>query len=134
LANSSGVREATLQVLNYYDEQGHEEFSYQASLLRELVGVLPFRSVLIDRRWLTPSVIALAQDIYNMRVFERLPDLADDLEEAGCTDADILAYCRWHIRREAQCVEFPSRGVDRSGRVEGHARGCWVVDLLLGLV
>ena len=37
--------------------------------------------------------------------------LADALEEAGCTDADLLAHCR-------------------SGG--GHLRGCWAVDLLLG--
>jgi hypothetical protein len=40
-----------------------------------------------------------------------LPVLADALEEAGCTDADLLAHCR--------CGG-------------GHLRGCWAVDLLLG--
>ena len=40
-----------------------------------------------------------------------LPVLADALEEAGCTDTDLLAHCR-------------------SGG--GHLRGCWAVDLLLG--
>lgn len=37
--------------------------------------------------------------------------LADALDEAGCTDADILDHCR--------C----------GGE---HTRGCWVVDALLG--
>jgi hypothetical protein len=41
----------------------------------------------------------------------RLASLADALEEAGCTDADMLAHCRG---------ERP------------HVRGCWVVDLVLG--
>jgi hypothetical protein len=45
------------------------------------------------------------------RALDRLPILADALEEAGCTDADILAHCRG-----------PGP----------HVRGCWVVDLLLG--
>ena len=40
-----------------------------------------------------------------------LPVLADALEEAGCTDAELLARCR-------------------SGG--GHLRGCWAVDLILG--
>src|SRR5437762_722095 len=53
----------------------------------------------------------LAQAVYEERAFERLPVLADALEEAGCTDAAILDHCR-------------SPGP--------HARGCWVVDLLLG--
>ena len=43
----------------------------------------------------------------------RLAILADALEEAGCTNADILNHCR----------------------VPGvHVRGCWAVNLLLGKV
>jgi hypothetical protein len=38
-------------------------------------------------------------------------DTADALEDAGCTDAELLG----HLRRP-----WP------------HARGCWVVDLILG--
>ena len=53
----------------------------------------------------------MAQLIYDDRAFDRLPLLADALEDAGCTDADILAHCR------------------NGGE---HVRGCWVVDLLLG--
>ena len=51
------------------------------------------------------------QAIYDDRTFDRLPILADALEDAGCSAADILAHCR-------------------SGGE--HVRGCWVVDLLLG--
>jgi len=40
-----------------------------------------------------------------------LPVLADALEEAGCTDADLLG----HLRGPGP-----------------HVRGCWVLDLLLG--
>jgi hypothetical protein len=53
----------------------------------------------------------LAQAIYDDRAFDRLPILADALEEAGCDTADILAHCRG-----------PGP----------HVRGCWVVDLILG--
>jgi hypothetical protein len=53
----------------------------------------------------------LAQGIYDERAFERLPILADALEDAGCTDAAILVHCRG-----------PGP----------HVRGCWVVDLILG--
>jgi len=48
--------------------------------------------------------------IYDDRAFDRLPILADALEEAGCEDQDILGHCR-------------------SGGE--HVRGCWVVDGLL---
>ena len=62
--------------------------------------------------WVTQDVIALARVIYSDRAFERLPELAGVLEKAGCTDADILTHCREGQR---------------------HVRGCWVLDLVLGL-
>jgi hypothetical protein len=62
-------------------------------------------------QWNDGTVLRLAHVTYEERAFDRLPILADALEEAGCTDADILAHCR-------------SAGP--------HVRGCWVIDLLLG--
>ncbi len=95
------------------EDAWHEAFSKenrrQADLIRDLFGN-PFRSVSVDSGWLTPGVIELARTIYDGRNFERLPVLADALEEAGCHDPDILAHCR---------------------RLGDHARGCWAVDLLL---
>lgn len=61
--------------------------------------------------WRTPAVQGLAQRIYEDRSFERVPELAIALQEAGCADAEVLG----HLRAEGP-----------------HARGCWVVDLLLG--
>lgn len=81
----------------------------QASLLRDIVGN-PFRPVTFDPRWRSETVLALATGIYAERAFDRLPILADALEEAGCDHADILTHCRG-----------PGP----------HARGCWVVDLVL---
>jgi hypothetical protein len=86
----------------------------QATLLRCIMGPLPFRSVSINPAWLTwndSTVVKLAQGIYDDRAFDRLPVLADALEDAGCHDADILGHCR-----------HPGP----------HVRGCWVVDLLTG--
>jgi len=71
----------------------------------------PFRPIALDSAWLTPTVTSLAQAIYNDRAFDRLPILADALEDSGCTNADILNHCR-------------QPGV--------HVRGCWAVDLVLG--
>jgi hypothetical protein len=79
-------------------------------LIRDLCGY-PCRPVALDSAWQTPAVAALAQTIYDERRFSDLPILADALEEAGCDNADMLAHCRG-----------PGP----------HARGCWVVDLLLG--
>jgi hypothetical protein len=85
---------------------------FQANLLREILGG-PFRPVTLDPAWLAwndGTVPKLAQAIYGNRAFDRLPVLADALEEAGCTNADLLAHCRG-----------PGP----------HHRGCWAVDLIL---
>jgi hypothetical protein len=87
-----------------------DEAAAQCAILRDMVGN-PFRPVPVSPNWLTTNVIALGQGIYDERAFDRMPILADALEEAGCTDASILEHCR-------------------SGRE--HVRGCWVVDLVLG--
>ena len=83
------------------------------SLFRDIFGN-PFHPVAIDAAWLTwnnATVPAIARHIYDDRAFHELPLLADALEDAGCTDADLLAHCRG---------------------LGPHVRGCWVVDLLLG--
>jgi hypothetical protein len=61
--------------------------------------------------WQGGLVVVMAPQADEAGDFGGLPVLADALEEAGCTDADLLAHCR-------------------SGG--GHLRGCWAVDLLLG--
>jgi hypothetical protein len=82
----------------------------QCRLLRDLFGN-PFRPGNLGQLPPGRTAAHLAQAIYDDRAFDRLPILADALEDAGCSDADILAHCR--------------------GGGE-HVRGCWVVDLLLG--
>jgi hypothetical protein len=90
-----------------------EEQQIQTSLLRDIVGN-PFRPPVIDPGWLSwqdGAVPRLARALYEERGFDHLPILADALEEAGCTDAEILGHCRG-----------PG----------SHTRGCWLVDSLLG--
>lgn len=82
----------------------------QAALLRCIFGN-PFRPVVFADSWRTETAVALATGIYEDRAFDRLPILADALEEAGCDHSDVLTHCR-------------GRGP--------HARGCWVVDGVLG--
>jgi hypothetical protein len=90
---------------------GYDEGKRAALLLiREIFGN-PFRQITLDPAWRTQTATQLATAIYDDRAFDRLPILADALEEAGCTDADILS----HLRGPGP-----------------HVRGCWVVDLLLG--
>lgn len=79
-------------------------------LLRDIFGD-PFRPVSVDPSWLISTVTTLAQAIYTDRAFDRLPILADALEEAGCTSSEILE----HMRSGGE-----------------HAKGCWALDLVLG--
>ncbi len=46
------------------------------------------------RRWYTEVVIGLALGIAEDKAFERMPILADALEEAGCDDCVLLDHCR----------------------------------------
>ena len=82
----------------------------QHALLRDIFGN-PFRPVTLDPSWLTSNVLLLAGGIYEERAFDRMPILADALQDAGCANDDVLAHCRG---------------------AGPHVRGCWVVDLLLG--
>jgi hypothetical protein len=86
---------------------------WQRQLLREIFGN-PFRPTIIAPAWLNWNhhcVVRLAQAIDDEHDFSRMPILADALEEAGCDDATILRHCR------------------EPGE---HARGCWLLDRLLG--
>jgi hypothetical protein len=93
----------------------------QCAMLRDLV-VNPFGDVPV----ISPSCLAwnegcvprLVHALYEERYLPegtidatRLTVLADALEEAGCTDQEILSHCR--------------SGSD-------HVRGCWLLDLILG--
>jgi hypothetical protein len=89
-----------------------------APLLRDIRGN-PFRAHSLQLTCLTPSVSALATAAYQERHLPSgrldsalLAILADALEDAGCTEAAILE----HLRGPGP-----------------HARGCWPVDLCLGL-
>jgi hypothetical protein len=86
------------------------EAAVQAALIRCIFGNLP-RPVSFDPAWRTPTAVALARAIYHERAFDRLPILADALEEVGCPIQQVLNHCR------------------QPGE---HARGCWVVELVLG--
>jgi hypothetical protein len=86
----------------------------QAALIRDIVrGPLrPIRFRASWRTWNNGVCFGIAKGIYQDRMFDQLPILADALEEAGCTEPDILNHCR------------------QPGE---HVRGCWVVDALLGI-
>ena len=65
------------------------EKAAQISLMRDIFGN-PFRPVKLDRAWLTSDVLALARGIYEAKAFERMPILAQALQDAGCTKPPAL--------------------------------------------
>src|SRR5262245_35391913 len=71
----------------------------------------PLTQVTVQSSWLTTNVIALAESILADKAFDRLPILADALEDAGCADQTLLGHCRQTARHW-----------------DYH---CWVIDLLL---
>lgn len=99
-------------------EQAEQE--EQRHLVRDVI-VNPLRPVAVDRAWLAwndGTVVKLAQAVYDEPALPsghldlgRLAILADALEDSGCQDAELLG----HLRGPGP-----------------HARGCLVVDLLLG--
>jgi hypothetical protein len=91
------------------------ESAAQATLLRDLFGPLLFHSppplAPAVLGWNGGCVVKLATTIYEQKRFEDLSVLADALEEAGCTDAELPGHLRG---------------------LGPHVRGCFAVDLLLG--
>lgn len=86
----------------------------QKVLLNDIFGN-PFRPIPpFNPAWLAWNdglIAKLAHAIYNERAFDRMPILADALEEAGCEHANILSHCR---------------------KKGSHVRGCWLIDSILG--
>jgi hypothetical protein len=86
----------------------------QVGFIRDLFGN-PWRPCQAIRpewaAWNDGCVVKLAKAIYDERRFGDLPVLADALEDAGCTDAELLGHLR-------------SPGP--------HVLGCWATDVILG--
>jgi hypothetical protein len=123
-----GLADGTASSAAMEEAKGTSEFwkefakkqSQQCILLRDLFGN-PFRPLFISSSaltWNDDIIPRLAKAAYDERILPagtldnaRLLILADALEEAGCSDDQILTHLR--------------SGGD-------HYRGCWPIDLLLG--
>jgi hypothetical protein len=79
-------------------------------LIRDVFGN-PFRPVPFSPQWRSEDVVAIARAIYEDRTFDRLPILADALQDAGCDSDELLEHCRG---------DGP------------HVLGCWALDVVLG--
>lgn len=86
-----------------------EECAALRDLLIDVVGPSTRRPINFTP-WLTSTVRALAEQMYQSRDFSTMPILADALQDAGCNSELVLNHCR---------------------EPGYHVRGCWVVDRLL---
>ena len=85
-------------------------FAEVRSVMSELLAAHT-KPAFLSPSWLSETVVALAAAIAAGRHFDRLPVLADALEDAGCDNRLLLD----HLRTDAD-----------------HAHHCWVVDVLRG--
>jgi hypothetical protein len=99
-----------IEVAERYADIIDADRAERCRLARDIFGN-PFRAVTVAASSRSAPILTLAQAIYDNRDFDRLPELADALEQAGCANQEILDHCR---------------------QPGPHVRGCWVVDLVLG--
>lgn len=115
LAALEGAADELEDLHSLVDDSGRRSAkARQAALLRDVVGPFPWRPVEIEPAWFVwqnGAVLAFAGSTDRERAFKNMPVLGDMLEEAGCAGREILDHCR---------ADAP------------HARGCWVLELLLG--
>ncbi len=114
----SGMGEASAEIIKWASHvspaRRTEEKQAHCDLIRDIFGNPFRRRPAVAPAWLAwegGTVPRLARAAYEERAFDRLPVLADALEEAGCTNEDVLGHLR--ARRP-------------------HARGWWALDLRLG--
>ncbi len=87
------------------------EKAFQAELLRDVFGNVFRPEPAMDPASLPAPVVALAQEIYDKKSFEKLPALAAMLEANGGANTGLLQ----HLRHPGP-----------------HVRGCWALDGVLG--
>lgn len=98
----------TLFLQGKFHPTGYLTVQTMTTFFRDIFGN-PFRPTTVDLKCLTPTVNQLALAIYDDRSFDRLPILADLLQEAGCDQEEALQ----HLRSGSE-----------------HVRGCWALDLV----
>ena len=90
---------------------GYKGVKRAPAVIHEIFGN-PFRPVAFNSGWRTSDVMLLAQGIYDAKAFDRMPILADALQDAGCNSDDLLTHFR--------------------DTTVTHVRGCWALDSVLG--
>jgi hypothetical protein len=108
---SRRVWEGAVNTLYHSGAKWHTQLDLICELIRDIFPC-PSCPASLDASWLTSDVNLLSRGIYDERAFDRMPILADALQDAGCNRDGILEHCR--------------------DPKQSHVRGCWVLDLILG--
>jgi hypothetical protein len=116
VSNTEVPERGSRLLVTHADDRPAEEAA-QAQLLRDILGPLPFRVPDAGGALGSATVVRLARLAYEERTLPsgvldggRLAVLADALEDAGCTESELLN----HLRGPGP-----------------HVRGCWALDLVL---
>jgi hypothetical protein len=86
------------------------EDRWQADLLR-CVFRNPFRPIATDMLDAEPRIREMAESIYSLRAFDRMPVLGKALATCGGVEPDLVSHCI---------------------NADVHSRGCWALDLARG--
>lgn len=88
------------------------EQAAQSTILRDIIGPAPFENCTFEPAYRVAEAIAIAREMYEACVFLNLQRLSEVLQHCGCANSTLLSHCQ---------------------QVSPHVKGCWVVDLVLGL-
>lgn len=106
--SSQDLVEVTASILDLCGSLDAKNRWRVASVIR---CVMPYSQRGFSSKWRTSDVVGLASEALRFRAYDRMPILADALEEAGCQNWLVLEHCR----RDAL-----------------HSRLCWVINSILG--
>jgi hypothetical protein len=91
--------------MNAWWQSATDAVPFLRRLQREFRGAVEIQlgKRLVDGRWISDHVLALANTIDDHHFVDRLPILADALEEAGCDDRFVLDHLRSTASHNSAC-------------------------------
>lgn len=107
-AKLKAVADQDFEMAALLNDQEYARQCERQTLLRDWIADRLAKPVWLPK--VTDGVLELARTINDEQQWAALPQLADALERAGCTDSAIINHCR------------------QPGK---HSSHCWVIDLLL---
>jgi hypothetical protein len=114
-AGASRERLESMEVASPAKDANHlmYEDRWQADLVR-CIFRSPFRPIANDEPDLPPRIREIAESIYRLRAFDRMPELGKDLEAGACVGPDLLSHClHAHVHTRGCRALDTARGFNR---------------------